>query len=134
MAGYCLDRGIKPDLVVCSAARRTQETAEPFLEMWGDDVSIEIDQRIYESAPDILLARLAEIPSDVEKVMMIGHNPGIHSIALFLSVPSRSNSRQSMESRFAPGALCELTARDDGLRGLESAAFDLVRFVSPGDL
>lgn len=134
MARYCEEHQIKPDLILCSSSHRTMETAEAFLKLWADEVPIEYDDRIYEAPPVALLTRLADVSSDVEKVMMIGHNPGIHSIALALSVPNRSRARQSMESKFSPGALCELNARDDGLRGLEPAAFELVRFVSPKDI
>jgi len=133
MAAYCEVQGIKPELVLCSSAVRTRETAEPFIHMWGGDVQVVFNDRIYESAPVTLLECLAGVSSEMDRVMLIGHNPGIHSVALHLSTPNRSDARRRLESKFSPGSLCELQARDDGLRGLEVGAFDLIRFVSPGD-
>lgn len=71
-----------PDRVVCSPARRTRETLEAVLAQTGY-VEQRLEERIYEAAPGTLVSVLEE-HADVERLMLVGHNPGLEKLVALL--------------------------------------------------
>lgn len=71
-----------PDRVVCSPARRTRETLEAVLAQTGY-VEQRLDERIYEAMPGTLIS-VTEQHSDVERLMLVGHNPGLEKLVALL--------------------------------------------------
>lgn len=77
-------RASKPDLVISSPAERALATAQITAEMAGIK-DIKIDERIYEASLDDLIGILAELPEDVCCPMIVGHNPGLEELLLYLA-------------------------------------------------
>lgn len=76
-----------PDMVLCSAARRTRETFAAVLSHIPSDCRAEFRRALYEAeAPDLREA-LRELPGEV--VLLIGHNPAIQGLAAALAGPQR---------------------------------------------
>src|SRR5262245_5412800 len=76
---YLREHGIEPELILCSSSTRTRET----LARIGLDGEIERD--LYGASASELLARVSELPPSLGSVMLIGHNPGMHDLALGLT-------------------------------------------------
>lgn len=78
-------RGYEPDEVLCSTARRTQDTwarvAATPLEVTP---RVTFSEKLYHAGPDVMLNVLQEATGDI--VMMVGHNPGIAAFAAILPV------------------------------------------------
>ncbi|MEV0381821.1 histidine phosphatase family protein [Nonomuraea sp. NPDC050643] len=73
--------GLTPGVVLCSPALRTKQTAEiAFPEM---EISYERD--IYEAYSEDLLALVHRADPDLDTVVLCGHNPGVHELALELA-------------------------------------------------
>ena len=80
------ERGLLPDLVVTSPARRAQDTAARVCLQAGIDPScIEKDAAIYEADLDTLLDVLAPVPPHRARVMIVGHNPGFDELVRHLA-------------------------------------------------
>ncbi|MBM3526187.1 MAG: hypothetical protein FJX57_24815, partial [Alphaproteobacteria bacterium] len=80
MAAWLAAAGGRPDLILCSAAARTQETlrlVQPLLQ----PRNIVIERGLYLAAADALKARIERIGSEVSRAMLIGHNPGLETLA-----------------------------------------------------
>jgi phosphohistidine phosphatase len=75
----------QPQLVVCSPAVRTRETADIVLKHGALKGDITFDERIYEASLRDLLLVVADVPDDKQVAMMIGHNPGFEELVAFLS-------------------------------------------------
>ncbi|WP_043629836.1 SixA phosphatase family protein [Nonomuraea candida] len=73
--------GLDPDVVLCSPALRTRRTAE--LAFPGVEISYERD--IYEAYPEELLEIVRRADPDLGTVVLCGHNPGVHELALGLA-------------------------------------------------
>lgn len=73
--------GHTPDLILCSPALRTRQTAD--LAFPGAAISHERD--IYAAYPEDLLALLRLQDPEAATVVMCGHNPGVHELALMLA-------------------------------------------------
>jgi len=78
--------GIVPDLVISSPAERARQTAlEVCKSMDYKKKEIVWDGHIYAAGVEDLLAVLARCPSDASTVLLIGHNPGLEDLLLFLA-------------------------------------------------
>jgi phosphohistidine phosphatase len=80
MAKLLREKGIKPDRIVSSPAKRALSTAEVFAaEMGLEDIYVE--PRIYESMPEDVLRVVQQLDDDLEVVFVFGHNPTIYTLA-----------------------------------------------------
>ncbi|HLP49276.1 MAG TPA: histidine phosphatase family protein [Chitinophagales bacterium] len=71
-----------PDLILCSPALRTRQTAEYFCKKLNYDYSkIEFDQRLYESSAEEYRDVIGEVPENIKMLIVIGHNPSITHFA-----------------------------------------------------
>ena len=74
------------DLVLCSTALRTRETAELVLAGFGPPPPrILYEDGLYLAGRAALLRRLCLLGESDRAVMVIGHNPGLHDLALALA-------------------------------------------------
>jgi phosphohistidine phosphatase len=79
-------RGVKPEIILCSPAKRARQTAELLLKEFGDSMDgVHFDDRIYEADPGTLLNLVRSIPDACSSAMLIGHNPSIGWVANQLS-------------------------------------------------
>ena len=95
-----------PDCVLCSPARRTRETLEAVLGAVGY-VDQRLEDAIYEATPGTL-AELADAHRAAERLMLVGHNPGLEQLAALM------HSGQSGDYRgMPPGGMVVLTLPKD---------------------
>ncbi|HEX6883734.1 MAG TPA: histidine phosphatase family protein [Planctomycetota bacterium] len=66
-----------PDLVLSSTAARARETAELALEAGGLAVELEQRREVYEASARTLLDQLATLPEEAQRVLLVGHQPGL---------------------------------------------------------
>ena len=85
MSAHLEDEHIRPDVVLCSSARRTRETLDGIRPSLGKHVRIEIENGLYDAGLDDLLTRLQTIDDSTRSVLVIGHNPGLAELVELLS-------------------------------------------------
>jgi len=73
------------DLVLCSPALRTRETAELALAGFAAPARILYEDALYLAGRAALLRRLRRLDESAGAVLVIGHNPGLHELALALA-------------------------------------------------
>src|SRR5579875_859222 len=85
VAGEMRRLGLAPHLVLVSSSRRTLQTLAA-LEPWGDPPPrvLPLDTLYLAPAADILDA-LRKVPETARTVLVVGHNPGLHDLALLLA-------------------------------------------------
>lgn len=85
--GYWLSNNAyyKPDVVISSPAERALSTANIVAEMLPGQVELELDDRIYLTGLEQLLEVLTELPEDINCPLLVGHNPGLESLLLYLA-------------------------------------------------
>ncbi len=74
-----------PELVLCSAAARARETAEPIARTLGAELWVEED--LYLGDVDAVMACLHLVPAGTGGVVVVGHNPTVHELVLWLGRP-----------------------------------------------
>ncbi|WP_119727903.1 SixA phosphatase family protein [Thermomonospora amylolytica] len=70
------ENDLVPDLVLCSTAVRTRET----LEGLALDSPVEFEPGIYDNHVDNLLSLIQVVDDDVERLLLVGHNPSMHEL------------------------------------------------------
>jgi phosphohistidine phosphatase len=75
--------GLVPDRVLCSASRRTRDTLCAVMPYLTADCVAELRNDLYDADVSDLRAVLAEASGDC--VLLIGHNPAIHGLAVALA-------------------------------------------------
>lgn len=126
------DMGVAPDLVLVSSARRTLQTLEA-LEPWDDTPLVEPMDGLYLAGPEQMLAILRDVAETVRSVLVLGHNPGMHDLAMLLAGPGESLMRRRLGEGFPSGALAEFSV-SGGWAGLGDSPARLTRFLAPRDL
>jgi phosphohistidine phosphatase len=123
-----------PQLILCSPAKRTRETLQlvaPGLE--GPAATVDFDDRLYLTSRDALYGRLKAAPIDAKSVLMIGHNPGLHGLALMLMGTGDAKSISRLEDKLPTAALAVFTFPQVAWRDLIPAAGRLETFITPRD-
>lgn len=73
---------LQPDLILCSPAKRTKQTAEYFCTGLNYNYDrIQFDQRLYESSAQEYLAVIRETAPAIRTLVVVGHNPSITDFA-----------------------------------------------------
>lgn len=108
IAAYFKRRGIAPDLVICSTAGRARETWKPIAKaITPGEVVLEHD--IYAVSEGALLRYLRGLPEEAGSVLLIGHNPGLHALALALAAAPSRRRLPPADGKFPTGALASLS-------------------------
>jgi phosphohistidine phosphatase len=102
IAEHMRSEGIAPALVLCSTALRTRQTLAALLPVLGGDVEIRLEGALYGAGVDQVVTRLREVDESLPGVLVIGHNPTLHGLALTLT------GRGDALDRFPTGALATL--------------------------
>lgn len=98
------EQGIGVDEVLCSTAARAQQTCEDVWSAGCSEADVHHDHRIYNAAPERLLAIVREADSDANVVMLVGHAPGIPALASMLAEGEGSEQAHDLMSRGFPTA------------------------------
>ena len=73
------------DLVLCSSARRTLETLDLVLAEFAVRPRCLVEDGLYAARRERLIDRLHLLAEEDVNVLLIGHNPGLHELAITLS-------------------------------------------------
>lgn len=120
----------QPTLVICSAARRTRETLEGIRRGLTGRPETRFERSLYLADPDHLARVVRGLP-DIGCAMLIGHNPGLHELAVMLA--GDGGLRRRLAEHFPTGALAALTFRGEW-RAAGPGSGHLAAFVVPRDL
>jgi phosphohistidine phosphatase len=77
--------GLVPDRIISSTAARARRTAELAAEACGYEGEVALSPEIYLSGPDAYLEELRILPDDVDRAMVVGHNPDVEDLVFLLS-------------------------------------------------
>jgi len=136
MGRYMRENGLESDLVLCSPARRARETLEGLLTALASGPEISYLKTLYLAPPSRLLAVLRRQGPENRRILLIGHNPGMHTLAVTLAGSERGGQKGAaarlLAEKFPTAALA--CFRVPAWAELGEAPASLVAFVRPRDL
>lgn len=114
VAAYLKSKKTTFDFVMCSAALRTQETLEPLRSVVGT-TDIELSKTFYNIPEGHILECIQNVSDEREKILYIGHNPGVAFAILKFS----KTFPTILEGKISPGSLVGFQFPIDQWVGLE---------------
>lgn len=115
------DLCLRYDLVLASPARRVVETLAGV-----GGLSPNLDRRIYNAATDELLEIVVETDDGIDRLLLVGHNPGMEQLAARLTGKA--------VDEMPTGALAEIELPEEQWRDVGKGSGRLVRLLKPKDL
>lgn len=85
MAKLIRDKELVPQRILCSSAARARLTATALIEKTEFHGTIEYLDALYMAEAPVCLEVLRSLPDDLERVMLVGHNPGLEGLLQVLS-------------------------------------------------
>jgi len=86
MGAFLKNKRISPDLILSSPAKRALQTAKILAkELEYPPEEIQTNERIYLADTDTLVNIIQNVPDESQRLMLIGHNPGLTHLANYLA-------------------------------------------------
>ena len=106
---------LSPDLALVSSARRTRETWEATSPAFAGARS-ELRRDLYHAEAQDVLAAIREEAPDSGTVMVVGHNPGLHELALRLAMggPADPAMLAKLRGKFPTSTVAVFAIDPDG--------------------
>jgi phosphohistidine phosphatase len=135
LIAHWLDHGrLTPDLVLCSPARRVQETWALMRPVLGEGIPTKTLRTLYLAGPSRLLAALRRTPDEIQTLMLIGHNPGLAGLAISLCGTGREKALARMAKKFPTAGLAVISFDAEQWSTIGAGGGRLEAFVRPKDL
>jgi phosphohistidine phosphatase len=129
------ERGLAPDAVLCSDAVRTRATLTLVLAAAGArPARIQIQPRLYLAEPPAIIELVRALPAECQRCLVVGHNPGIHALALGLTGSGERKALAALAIKFPTGGLAVIDLDVEGWGDVRPGAGALRLFTSPKDL
>ena len=128
--------GLAPDVVLVSSALRTQQTFEALEEagLWDEWPNMDTLPALYMASREQIRETLRKLPETVRSALVIGHNPGLHELALSLAGTIKSTPELArLTESYPTSALTEFLITPPWRR-LDAEGATLQRFLQPADI
>jgi phosphohistidine phosphatase len=130
IGAYMADHGLVPDLALVSPAKRAQETWHLVAACFPRPPQAVSDDRIYNATTDMLIAAVSET-GNARTVLVVGHNPGLHDLAVRLTASGDAAARERINEGLPTSGLVVIDLAFDDWATLGARTGRLERFVSP---
>ena len=134
MARYLADHCWTPDTILCSTAQRTRQTLELATPFLHPAPTVHYEDDLYLASASELLARVRAMPNTANSVMVIGHNPGFHDLAVALAGSGDLGDLAALKSKFPTAGMARLTFEADQWSNIAPRLGHLTGFVTPSFL
>lgn len=127
---FLAQAGYAPEVVLCSPALRTRQTLDLVLDQFADAPKAIFDQNIYGALTSTLLELVRAAPR-CKSLMLIGHNPAIHGLALELIGFGSRGEISDLVRKYPTAAAAVLKFEASGWSDLRAGLGTLACFVNP---
>lgn len=121
------------DLVLCSSARRTRETLDLVVAEFSPRPQSLIEDELYLASRERLLDRLRRLEVPDANVLLIGHNPGLHELAVDLADKDSAEYPALAGSKFPTAAFASFRV-ETAWSALGYKRHALVAYITPKSL
>jgi phosphohistidine phosphatase len=105
MGAFMARRGIAPDLILCSTAVRARQTLDLVRPHLSGNAKVLYEDALYLASPSAMLKHVGKVPANVRHVMVVGHDPGLHTLAQQLATSGRREDLEALAEKFPTAAL-----------------------------
>jgi phosphohistidine phosphatase len=134
IGAYMATHGLIPDRVLVSPAVRSVETWKSASVPFRPAPATATIERLYDANAHTLLAIVRDVPASVHTLLIVGHNPGLHELALMLIASGDIEAREQLSEKLPTSGLVVLDFALDAWSELHPHSGRLDRFVTPKSL
>ena len=124
--------GLSFDQVIASPAARVVETLQDVEQGYGRGLEPSFDKRIYLASTDLLLEVIHSAPDAAERLLIVGHNPGLEKLALLLT--TCGELRAEIAVKYPTATLAEIELQVERWEEVSEGVGTISRFIRPRDL
>jgi phosphohistidine phosphatase len=133
VGAWLREQGLAPDLVLCSTALRAVATWDLVAGRLGARVPVRAMRSLYLAPPSRILKFVHRAPPEVERLLVVGHNPGLESLAHRLVGGGAERDLSRLRTKFPTGAAAVI-AFEVPWREVAPGQGRLLHFLRPKDL
>lgn len=122
------------DLIVASPAQRVRETLEGLADGGWKSGPVRLDPAIYQASASGLLVIVRATANDVQRLLLVGHNPAFGMLALQLAEDDEDGLRAALAAKYPTGALAEIALDIESWGEAGPACGRLTAFIPPKSL
>jgi phosphohistidine phosphatase len=135
MGRLLAQEGLVPDRVLCSSAKRALRTWRLAVrELGGAEPETVFSREFYMASPERLLELIRRHGGPARRLVLVGHNPGLHELALLLVGEGNAGLRASLGEKLPTAALACIVFAADAWERIEPGTGRLTAFRRPRDL
>jgi phosphohistidine phosphatase len=134
IGAYIASHHLVPDRVVVSPAVRTQETWKACAAAIKKEPGAMTVEKLYDATPHAILGVIKDAPASAHTLLVIGHNPGLHELAVMLVAAGDVEARERLREKLPTAGLVIVDFAFDDWNRLHPQSGRLERFVSPKSL
>ena len=128
------ERGIEPELVLCSSAQRTVDTLALVLPELKIEPEVVYEDALYQASPDDMLGMLRGLQPGARNVLIVGHNPEIQALALGLVGAGPKDLRNRLAEKYPTGGLAVINFTAGFWSSVDAGSGSLSLFLTPRDI
>lgn len=125
------ERGIDPELVLCSSARRTVDTLALVLPELKVEPKVVYEDALYHASPSEMFDMLRGIQPGASRVMFVGHNPEIQVLALDLIGAGPKHLRDHLSDKYPTAGLAVINFKAGLWSSIDINSGSLSLFLTP---
>jgi len=133
IGAYLARHGLVPQLVLLSPVTRAEETWALIAPTFTKAPRVVKDERIYNANPEALIALIRQV-RDAQALLVVGHNPGLHDLAVRLIASGDIATRERVNEKLPTSGLVVIDLSIDDWSRLHPDSGRLERFVTPRSL
>lgn len=134
IGAYTVTHGLIPNRVLVSPAARSLETWKSASGAFRSATTTATVERLYDATAHTLFGIIREIPASVQTLLIVGHNPGLHELALTLVASGDIEAREQLAEKLPTSGLVVIDFALDAWSELHPHSGRLDRFVTPKSL
>jgi phosphohistidine phosphatase len=134
MGDLLQELGLVPDRILCSTARRTVRTWELAGTRLLHPPAVTWCEALYLAAPDRILGLVRGEGVAARRLLLVGHNPGMHQLANRLTGAGAPAPRARLAEKFPTAGLARLVFAIASWAELAPGSGELTGFWRPRDL
>jgi phosphohistidine phosphatase len=126
--------GIGFDAILASPAVRVVETVADVAEGYGEAIRPVYDPALYLASPATLLRLVRSADDRVDRLLVIGHNPGLERLAMLLTQEEGNGMRSRLAEKYPTATVAEISFPVGHWRDVAEGSGRVARFIRPRDL
>jgi phosphohistidine phosphatase len=130
IGAYMARHGLNPNMALVSPAERARETWALVAPAFAKAPRLVNEERIYNATTEALFKIVSETRG-AHSLLVVGHNPGLHDIAVQLIASGDVDARERVMEKLPTSGLVVIDLAFDDWSRLHRHAGRLERFVTP---